>query len=91
MKHSQSFAGFNHSTRFKFHAPTAGNRALVGLADSFMSNGISSPGNQDGSRFIQRDQGFDISPVEGVEEKSVDFGWSVSRHTFIALPDAAAP
>jgi ribosomal protein S12 methylthiotransferase accessory factor YcaO len=70
---SKSFAGFHHGAGSQFHLTVTLEKALVGLADSLMSDHSLAADDQHSARLVQIYDGFDIAAIESVEEKGMEF------------------
>jgi len=72
MQYRKTFGGFNYCTCFQLHVSAAREHALIGLANGLVANHGSFPGDEDCTGLVQRNQGFDVSPIEGVEEERMN-------------------
>ena len=80
MQHRQSFAEFEHCTRFQFHRTAARENALVRFANCLVPNRNATTGREQCIGLIQGYQALDVSAIKGIEEKNVDLLRSARRH-----------
>jgi len=80
MQHRQSFAEFEHCTRFQFHVTATRENMLVRLANRLVPDRNATTGHEQCFGLIQGYQAVDISPIKGIEKKNVDFLWSLPGH-----------
>jgi len=85
VQHRQPFAGLDNRAGFQLHLTTILEKALVGVTDGFMPDCRLTADDQHCARLIQSHQTFDVSPIESIEEKSVDFRWGLCGHSSLII------